>query len=80
MSAYFQSSLSKLGIELPLLLREIPLEIRRRVGQFVETGSWVNLPAIIVVAIVTAVLVKGIQESASFNATMVGIKVAQCSS
>jgi basic amino acid/polyamine antiporter, APA family len=36
----------------------------------------VNLLAILVVAAVTAVLVKGIQESAGFNAVMVGIKVA----
>jgi APA family basic amino acid/polyamine antiporter len=35
-----------------------------------------NLPAILVVLVVTAVLVKGIQESAGFNALMVGIKVA----
>jgi APA family basic amino acid/polyamine antiporter len=36
----------------------------------------VNLPAVIVVAIVTMVLVKGISESASLNALMVFIKVA----
>jgi APA family basic amino acid/polyamine antiporter len=35
-----------------------------------------NLPALIIVAIVTAVLVKGIHESANFNAAMVAIKVA----
>src|SRR5262249_34076357 len=36
----------------------------------------VNLPAILVVFVVTVVLVKGIQESAGFNALMVFIKVA----
>lgn len=36
----------------------------------------INLPAIIIVAIVTLILVKGIRESAGFNALMVGIKVA----
>src|SRR5207253_1398618 len=35
----------------------------------------INLWAIIVVVAVTAVLVKGIQESAGFNALMVGIKL-----
>jgi amino acid transporter len=35
-----------------------------------------NLPAILVVALVTIVLVKGISESAGANAVMVGIKVA----
>jgi APA family basic amino acid/polyamine antiporter len=38
--------------------------------------AMINLPAIIIVAIVTAVLVKGISESAAFNALMVVIKVA----
>ena len=36
----------------------------------------INLPAIYHRLIVTAILVKGIQESATFNATMVGIKLA----
>jgi APA family basic amino acid/polyamine antiporter len=38
--------------------------------------AYINLPAVLVVLLVTAVLVKGIQESAGFNAVMVGIKVA----
>lgn len=38
--------------------------------------AWVNLPAVLVVLLVTAVLVKGISESAGFNAIMVGVKVA----
>src|SRR5439155_2811864 len=45
-------------------------------GHFVTTGSLINLPAVVIVAIITVVLVKGIQESATFNATMVGIKLA----
>jgi APA family basic amino acid/polyamine antiporter len=36
----------------------------------------INFPAVLIVTIVTIVLVKGIQESAGFNALMVGIKVA----
>jgi APA family basic amino acid/polyamine antiporter len=36
----------------------------------------INLPAVLVVFVVTLVLVKGIQESAGFNALMVAIKVA----
>jgi amino acid transporter len=38
--------------------------------------AYVDLPAILVALLVTAVLVKGIKESAGFNALMVGIKVA----
>src|SRR5262245_32963687 len=73
-SGYFQSVLKKFQIVLPDVLASAPLVYKE--GSFELTGAWINLPAIIIVAIVTAVLVKGIQESAGFNALMVFIKVA----
>jgi len=42
---------------------------------FVATGSYFDLPAILITFILTAVLVKGIQESATFNALMVVVKL-----
>ncbi|MFA6956696.1 MAG: amino acid permease [Thermoanaerobaculia bacterium] len=75
-SGYFQNVLSKLGIVLPPTLRESPWRYDAASGGFVDTGSIINLPAIIIVFIVTMILVKGIAESASFNAAMVMIKVA----
>ncbi|HYX24678.1 MAG TPA: amino acid permease [Thermoanaerobaculia bacterium] len=75
-SGYFQSVLAKTGIELPKVLQDAPIRYDTATGAFVSTGSIINLPAIVIVAIVTFILVKGISESASFNATMVGIKVA----
>jgi APA family basic amino acid/polyamine antiporter len=75
-SGYFQNVLAKVGVALPETLRESPWRYDVAVGEFVRTGSLVNLPAIVIVLILTAVLVKGIQESANFNATMVAIKVA----
>src|SRR5512141_2391162 len=75
-SGYFQNVLAKLGFQLPLALRESPWHYDAKLGHFVSTGSYINLPAIIIVLLVTAILVKGIQESASFNAAMVMIKVA----
>jgi len=45
-------------------------------GNFAETNSYFNLPAVIIVAIMTMILVKGIRESAGFNALMVFIKTA----
>ena len=70
-SGYFQNVLAKLGVELSPLVRESPWRYDPATGHFLSTGSVLNLPAI-----VTAILVKGIQESASFNAAMVMIKVA----
>ncbi len=42
---------------------------------FVATGSYFDLPAILITFILTVILVKGIRESASFNAFMVAIKL-----
>src|SRR5437660_2737019 len=42
---------------------------------FVATGSYFDLPAILITFILTVILVKGIKESASFNAFMVAIKL-----
>jgi APA family basic amino acid/polyamine antiporter len=75
-SGYFQNVLSKIGVVLPAALRESPWRYDVAAGEFVSTGSFVNLPAVIIVLIVTMILVKGIQESASFNAAMVGVKLA----
>jgi APA family basic amino acid/polyamine antiporter len=75
-SGYFQSVLAKVGVAFPKILQEAPIRYDTATGAFVSTGSFVNLPAIIIVTIVTIILVKGISESASFNATMVGVKLA----
>ncbi|MCM3878171.1 MAG: amino acid permease [Thermoanaerobaculia bacterium] len=75
-SGYFQNVLNKLGIYVHPLLRESPWRYDAAAGKFLSTGSILNLPAIVIVALVTVILVKGIQESASFNAAMVMIKLA----
>jgi APA family basic amino acid/polyamine antiporter len=73
-SGYFQSVLAKFGIILPEIIRTAPWVYKE--GSFEATSSFINLPAVAIVTIVTIVLVKGIQESAGFNALMVFIKVA----
>ena len=73
-SGYFQSIMLKAGIKLPLALQGSPWRYDPGHG-LVATGSFLNLPAVIIVVIITLILVKGIQESATFNATMVFIKV-----
>src|SRR5882672_8562167 len=74
-SGYFQSVLAKFNLHFPTALSGPPIVYDTAAGQFVHTGGVVNLPAILIVTLVTIVLVKGIQESASFNATMVFLKV-----
>lgn len=68
-------------LNLPVALRGAALKFKEDPqsiwgGEFVPTESFINLPAVIIVALVTVVLVKGIRESAGFNAVMVAIKVA----
>src|SRR5260221_3978546 len=74
-SGYFQSVLAKFGVQLPAALAGTPITYDPAAGHFVQTAGVVTLPAILIVALVTAVLVKGIQESAGFNTTMVFLKV-----
>ncbi|MES1241150.1 MAG: amino acid permease [Acidobacteriota bacterium] len=75
-SGYFQSVMAKAGLVLPKIFQEAPIRYDAATGEFVSTGSYINLTAIIIVTIVTIILVKGISESASFNAAMVAVKLA----
>jgi basic amino acid/polyamine antiporter, APA family len=81
-SGYFQKVLKGVGLHFPEVIGKAPLEWNHSAAWgdpsnwVTFTGSYVNLPAVVIVIIVTAILVKGISESASFNALMVFIKVA----
>jgi basic amino acid/polyamine antiporter, APA family len=78
-SSYFQSVLSNKLIfdyNLPAAVSGPPINYDPAVGHIVSTGSIINLPAVIIVSIITVVLVVGIKESAGFNAGMVIVKVA----
>ena len=75
-SHYFQDFIGIFGLRLPQALTIAPFDFDTAAGHFVRTGSVFDLPAIVITAIVTWVLVKGIRESATFNALMVGIKIA----
>lgn len=72
-SAYFSKLLDLGGLAVPAAWNEAPVKYDG--GAFLLTNAYVNLPAVIIVAILTAILVKGIKESALFNAIMVAIKV-----
>ncbi|HXO21064.1 MAG TPA: amino acid permease [Thermoanaerobaculia bacterium] len=75
-SGYFQSVLDSFGVKVPLALNGPVVAYDPALGRLVATGSLINLPAVVVVVAVTVVLVVGIRESASFNATMVALKIS----
>ncbi|HEV2854610.1 MAG TPA: amino acid permease [Thermoanaerobaculia bacterium] len=75
-SGYFQSLLNVFGWKIPHALAGPVVNYDPQLGKLIATGSVMNLPAVLIVALVTVVLVIGIRESASVNTLLVGIKVA----
>lgn len=75
-SHYFQDFIGIFGLHLPGIFSRAPLDFDPVTGSLVLTGSMFDLPAVLIALAVTAVLVKGIRESAGFNTGMVIVKVA----
>jgi APA family basic amino acid/polyamine antiporter len=75
-SGYFQSVLDVFGWKIPHAIAGPAVNYDAALGRLVATGSYINLPAVFIVALVTVVLVIGIRESASVNTVLVGIKLA----
>ena len=75
-SAYFQDFIGIFHSHVPHALTRAPFDYDPKLGHVVSTGTTLDLPAIVITVILTAILVKGIRESASLNATIVGVKVA----
>jgi APA family basic amino acid/polyamine antiporter len=75
-SHYFQDFLSFFNISLPHAFTNAPFDYDISVGRLVLTGTWFDLPAVVIAALVTIVLVKGIKESATLNAGIVILKLA----
>ena len=74
-SHYFQDFLSIFHIALPRVFTNAPFDYLPATGRLTLTGTWVDLPAIVIALLVTIVLVKGIRESASLNAGIVILKL-----
>lgn len=64
------------GAALPKLLSEAPLGWDEAGQRFVATGAAVNLPAVLIIAFLTWLLIRGIKESARVNAVIVIVKLA----
>jgi APA family basic amino acid/polyamine antiporter len=75
-SGHMVGLLDSIGMHLPHALTVGP---KVEFGGFIrggEVGGFINLPAVIVSAFVTALLFIGTKESANFNAALVAIKIA----
>jgi basic amino acid/polyamine antiporter, APA family len=75
-SGYFTSFFrDQLGIELPAALVNAPFTVEGT-HTLVRSGAILNLPAMLIIACLTTLLVIGIQESTRFNNIIVFVKVA----
>ena len=74
-SAHFQDLLKSFGIVIPYSFATAPFDFNLDTGHFFATGAFFDVPAILVTAAITAILVIGIRESARFNAGMVIVKL-----
>ena len=75
-SKYFQNFIGIFHIKVPQICSNAPFGYDPTNGSFMLTGSWFDLPALVIVTILTIILVIGIHESSRFNNAMVAIKVS----
>ncbi|MHB8579089.1 MAG: amino acid permease [Ignavibacteriaceae bacterium] len=75
-SHYFQDFISILGVKFSPTISNAPFDFNPISGLLTSTGSVLDLPAILITVLITFILVKGIKESAGFNAGIVITKLA----
>jgi APA family basic amino acid/polyamine antiporter len=74
-SGYFLSLLEQFNIHLPPAFVHAPVDQGASALQIVTTGAIINLPAVVVVGLITAICYVGVKQSAVFNSVIVTIKV-----
>ncbi|MGZ8377815.1 MAG: amino acid permease [Gemmatirosa sp.] len=75
-SGYFVAFLEKLGIHLPTAFTQAPLSVQGTHTLLRNPGGVLNVPAVVLVLLMTGLLVLGIKESARFNNVIVVVKTA----
>jgi basic amino acid/polyamine antiporter, APA family len=75
-SGYLVAFLEELGIHLPASFTQAPLTVVGTHTLVANAGGILNVPAVLIVALMSTLLVIGIHESAKFNNWIVIVKVA----
>ncbi|MES2292240.1 MAG: amino acid permease [Pseudomonadota bacterium] len=73
-SGYFNDFMSHIGMPIPAMFNGAPIAMQS-LNAFTLTGSIINLPAVILIGLITTILVIGVTASANFNNAMVAIKL-----
>lgn len=74
-SRYFLEFLTGLGIHLPPNLVCSPFEVITLSNGEVIEGGWINLPAVLIVSLLSLLLIRGTRESSTINNILVVVKV-----
>jgi APA family basic amino acid/polyamine antiporter len=72
-SGYAVKLLGQLGFNIPPELSHAPLSFEG--DHFLTTGAFLNVPAVFVIALITCLLISGIQESTLVNSIIVAVKL-----
>ena len=75
-SGYFVAFLEEFGVHLPTALTTAPLNVVGTHTLVRNPGGIINVPAMVLILLMTALLVVGIKESARFNNIIVFVKTA----
>ncbi len=73
-SGYFNDFMSHIGMPIPAMFNGAPIAMQS-LNALTMTGSIINLPAVILIGLITTILVIGVTASANFNNAMVAIKL-----
>jgi APA family basic amino acid/polyamine antiporter len=73
-AGYFNSLLKNLGLYLPEIISKCPLHYTPETG-WVQTGAILNLPAVVIIALIGWLVSRGVQSAAFLNNLLVVIKV-----
>ena len=74
-SGYVVSFMQGIGMPISPRLAASPLAFDSTTGVWSLTGAWINLPAMLIIAGITALLIVGTSESSRVNNVIVAIKV-----
>jgi APA family basic amino acid/polyamine antiporter len=74
-SGNFVKFLAEFGLVIPTRWTDAPIAVDAA-NNFSRTGATLNIPAVVLVALMTVILVIGIKESARFNNAIVFVKIA----
>ena len=75
-SHYFLDFIGIFKVYLPHALTNAPFDYDLATGHLAQTGTTLDLPALLIAFLLTFILVKGIRESAGLNSLIVMLKVA----